>query len=255
MRFVKILLIFFLISSVKLLTLTKSNLNDIKLIFNSVNNLNILITKSNNSVFNDLITVISNKTIIVYFQPYLEVDLICNKKVDWNTSTINGNIIYVNFPDFINSMDCLVNSMGTFVFIIDDKELDLKKNNFKEVIFLKLLSAWKILGANKIIIIFNEEILIFNPFLWNESTNEYGVMVNFNDLKDLPNFHDLNGYPLRIDIFESTYSVGGYYMNSKNLDYFQGTDIEILRSLMKSMNFTSKYKVQLDTSTILDPFS
>lgn len=236
---------FFLISSVDLQTVTKSHLNDIKLMFKSVKNLNILITVSNNSVFNDFISVISKKIITLYYQPNLNIDTICHKKIeimsDWNIPKINGNIIYSDFKNFLYSMDCLVNSLGIFVFIIDDKGIDLGNSSFKEIIFQKLLTTWKILNSNKIFIIFNGEVLSFNPFLWNESTNEYGVMVNFKEKSDLPNFSDLNGYPLKIDIFESTYSVGGYNNDSRSLNYFQGTDIEILRALMKSMNFTSKY--------------
>lgn len=232
--FIKSFLTVFFISSVTSYNLTESHLNDFKLIFQPVLHLNILITnESNNSVFDDLITVIGNKTIILYNRTYLAV------KRQQTRPQNDGNIIFSDFKNFNWSMDCFVNSLGIFVFIIDDR-IDKEVKN-TELIFQKLFSTWKTLGAIKIFILYNGEILCFNPFLWNESTEEYGAMFNFNNKLNRIDFRDLNGYPMRIDIFESTYSVGGYHGNSGNLNYFQGTDIEILRALMKSMNFTSKY--------------
>lgn len=154
----------------------------------------------------------------------------------WKQSPKTGYIIETNWNNLRLLMDCLINSLGIFVFVVNDKN---NNENFHKNISQNFQNAWKNIGAYDIYILNNNQIIAYDPFLVNNRKAFHGSIISYADKKvDL--FKNLNLYPLRMEIIQSTYSVLKFNKSDSKLINYEGADIEIVNVLKNSMNFVGK---------------
>lgn len=155
----------------------------------------------------------------------------------WKQSPKAGYIIETNWNNLRILMDCLINSLGTFLFIINDEK---NTKDYHQYISDCYRIAWKNIGAYDIYILINNQIITYDPFLVTNGSDFQGSIVSFADRKNNL-FKNLNKYPLRIDIIESTYSVLKRNKSASKLTSYKGADIEIVNVLKNVMNFVGKF--------------
>lgn len=167
---------------------------------------------------------------------YLSLDLMKIQN-QWKQSPKAGYIIQTNWNNLRILMDCLINSLGTFLFIVNDEN---NNENYRKNISQNFRNAWRNIGAYDIYILIDNQIIAYDPFLANNRKAFHGSIISYADKKvDL--FKNLNMYPLRIEIIQSTYSVLKFNKSDSKLINYEGADIEIVNVLKNVMNFVGKY--------------
>ena len=144
-----------------------------------------------------------------------------------------GHIIYASASCLKSSLLSLVNSLGTFLIILDDA--------IEEEEILNILKLyWKNLGALKVFILVGEKVYNFDPFaiILDNATSSYGKLVKYSTKSKEETFKDLNGYQLNLEMFSSSYSNDVPGSKGKTLSDFFGPDVDMARFLESSMNFT-----------------
>lgn len=168
---------------------------------------------------------------------YLSLDLMKIQN-QWKQSPKAGYIIQTNWNNLRILMDCLINSLGTFLFIVNDEN---NNENYRKNISQNFRNAWRNIGAYDIYILIDNQIIAYDPFLVNNRKAFHGSIISYADKKvDL--FKNLNMYPLRIEIIQSTYSVLKFNKSDSKLINYEGADIEIVNVLKNVMNFVGKHK-------------
>lgn len=166
---------------------------------------------------------------------YVSLDLMKIQN-QWKQSPRAGYIIQTNWNNLRLLMDCLINSLGTFLFIVNDLN---NTEDYHKYISQNFRNAWRNIGAFDIYILINNEIIAYDPFLVNTRKAFHGSIISYADKKkDL--FNNLNMYPLRIEIIQSTYSVLKFNKSDTKLINYYGADIEIVNVLKNVMNFDGK---------------
>lgn len=231
-------------------------------IFKSVKTISILLTSNDTRIFENIFNLFK-KSFIVYnfllpdkitqdFQChdynrikqeedsrkkrsiYVSLDLIKIQN-QWKQSSKAGYIIETNWNNLRILMDCLINSLGIFVFIVNDKN----NENYRKNISQNFRNAWRNIGAYDIYILIENQIIAYDPFLINNRKSFHGSIISYAD-KKIDLFKDLNMYPLRMEIIQSTYSVLKLNKSDSKLINYEGADIEIVNVLKRSMNFVGK---------------
>lgn len=151
-----------------------------------------------------------------------------------------GYIVFCSFDVLELHIGCLVKRAGTFLFVVDFLQiLDLKD------VAIVLKNAWKKTQNLNIFVFIHDAIYTFNPFQIDNVTRDYGVLVKVvNGFRVKRNLKDLSKYPLRVEIFNSAYSVE-IQTNSNNfsgrLDSFYGPDVRTALFIEEQMNASSRY--------------
>lgn len=231
-------------------------------IFKSVKTISILLTSNDTRIFENIFNLFK-KSFIVYnfllpdkitqdFQChdynrikqeedsrkkrsiYVPLDLIKIQN-QWKQSSKAGYIIETNWNNLRILMDCLINSLGIFIFIVNDKN----NENYRKNISQNFRNAWRNIGAYDIYILIENQIIAYDPFLSNNRKSFHGSIISYAD-KKIDLFKDLNMYPLRMEIIQSTYSVLKLNKSDSKLINYEGADIEIVNVLKRSMNFIGK---------------
>lgn len=154
----------------------------------------------------------------------------------WDEVTNTGYIIQTNSHFLRMLMDCLVNPVGTFLFILED---EMSLEDYEKYIAQNFRNAWRNIGSYDIHLFINNKIITFDPFMMNNVTQNHGsIVLSSERKKDL--FRNLNKYPLRIEVIWSTYSVPKYSKTTKKFKYYYGADVEAIKGLKKVMNFSGK---------------
>lgn len=166
---------------------------------------------------------------------YVSLDLIKIQN-QWKQSPKAGYIIQTNWNNLRLLMDCLINSLGTFLFIVND---DNNTEDYHKYISQNFRNAWRNIGAFDIYILINNQIIAYDPFLVNTRKAFHGSIISYADKKD-DLFNNLNLYPLRIEIIQSSYSVLKFNKSDSKLINYEGADIEIVNVLKNVMNFDGK---------------
>lgn len=166
---------------------------------------------------------------------YVSLDLIKIQN-QWKQSPKAGYIIQTNWNNLRLLMDCLINSLGTFLFIVNDEN---NTEDYHKYISQNFRNAWRNIGAFDIYILINNQIIAYDPFLVNTRKAFHGSIISYADKKD-DLFNNLNMYPLRIEIIQSTYSVLKFNQSDSKLINYEGADIEIVNVLKNVMNFDGK---------------
>ena len=145
-----------------------------------------------------------------------------------------GFIFFNSFDTLKENMLFFSNSIGSFLFIIEDIMIDFDP----DLLTKALHEVWKKNGALKVFVLVNEYIYHYKPFEIEEITNIRGKLNIFSEYQKVEDFSDLNGYTLNIEIFYSVYSI------VKNITgvrpKFYGPDADVANFMQTKMNFTSK---------------
>lgn len=107
-----------------------------------------------------------------------------------------------------------------------------------EVIILNLAhKMWHQKGVHKIYYIIHNYTIFYNPFA-HRHNKEYGALIDINTMSIRNSFNNLNGYPLRVYIFDSVYSSVFGDPQTKRITYSKGADSIVAKLLSRKMNFT-----------------
>ena len=167
----------------------------------------------------------------------------------WLNNYLNGNIIITNSSLINSTIDCLINTYDNYLLlIINDNNLNIDR----EFIYNIFIKNWQQNRAIKFKILFNNHLYFFKPFLYNNIYKKYGMIFNYDaqnltELNMLENFTNLNGYPVRAEIFPSAFILPVLNKQKSNLNYtggimqqFIGVDANVVNILINLMNFTRK---------------
>nr|XP_019537912.2 uncharacterized protein LOC109408968 [Aedes albopictus] len=153
----------------------------------------------------------------------------------WDQNYHNGYLVFTNRDTFESMMKCLLDPRGTYLVTLEGQE------EFRlDEIFRVMDSLWWHEGLYRLFFLQGEQIYTFDPFAINGT--KYGRVVTLRGPQDIPRIptSDFNGYPLRIDIFRSTYSEP--VLNASGaIIVFEGADVEVSRAFYKVLNFSADY--------------
>jgi hypothetical protein len=93
-------------------------------------------------------------------------------------------------------------------------------------------------------ILIDKQIFTFNPFARTENENISGIvhLLDEDNIIVDSNLNDLNGYPLKIEMFWSAFSTANPPNGFETFDFksFTGPDADVARMLVQRMNVTRK---------------
>lgn len=158
----------------------------------------------------------------------------------------NDFIIFTSQHSLALALHCIVHPLSRFLLIVTDisptTSPSIMERNFSHT----LNTTWTRNGALKVFIStpHNNTIYTFNPFHRNQD-GSFGKLNSFVDFRVVEGSDDnlklqLNGYPTRVELFSSTYSLP-LVKPAKNLDDFYGPDINIARATGELWNSTSEF--------------
>ncbi|XP_001651225.2 uncharacterized protein LOC5566818 [Aedes aegypti] len=154
----------------------------------------------------------------------------------WDQNHDFGYMVFVRWIAFELSMRCLLDPYATYLFVLSEGSA-FEMEKLKEF----MSSVWTREGVFKIFFLLDEKIFTYDPFMTN-GIRKYGVMKELISPADIPRIPqgDFNGYPIKIDVFRSTYSDTILDKQGKVVEFI-GADIEAGRAFTEAMNFTPSY--------------
>lgn len=151
-----------------------------------------------------------------------------------STQENSGSRDYYGFVIF-TSLDKLsekllyTNPVESFLFVIEGL-LEFKIDE----LYKALQEVWKKKKALKVFVLVYNEIYTYKPFEINDDNTQGKLSILTEDF-EIENFQDLKGYILKVEVFDSVYSI------LKDDDpQFTGPDAEVVYLIQEQMNFTSK---------------
>ncbi|XP_053699342.1 uncharacterized protein LOC128746318 [Sabethes cyaneus] len=149
----------------------------------------------------------------------------------WLQNQYYGYVLYTDLSSFAALMRCLLDPVGTYLIVLDSKGSEM--NELEPL----LKSIWNREGVFRCFVLTNEQLLVFNPFLMKNST--HGYLVDLRSVADIPQVpeRNFNRFPLRIDIFKSTYSDTITSGTGAKRD-LSGPDVVVSWVFAKRFNFT-----------------
>lgn len=142
-----------------------------------------------------------------------------------------------NFVDAI--LKCFVHPLSRYLIIITASSPSLTK------LTIMLNTTWTNNGAFNVFIVAAspsqtyDKVFKFNPF----HRNDDGSFGKLNHLVAMPfesaELKNLNGYPLRVELFASTYTLARS-KQTKSVDEFYGPDADVAKMTRELLNATSK---------------
>ncbi|XP_055591638.1 uncharacterized protein LOC129743594 [Uranotaenia lowii] len=153
----------------------------------------------------------------------------------WDQNQHSGYVMFGNMTTFETWLRCLLDPLGTYLMVLDGED-DLVGEG---AIFELLRSIWQLEGVFRLFILNGHGIHTFDPFRRNGTS--YGALVSLTEDELLPtaDHDDFNGYPLRVEMFLSTYSAPENDANGTIVDYV-GPDVMVSQVLAEAMNCTVK---------------
>ncbi|XP_058811294.1 uncharacterized protein LOC131676190 [Topomyia yanbarensis] len=151
----------------------------------------------------------------------------------WDQNQHYGYVAFVDLNTFETLMRCLLDPTGTYLIVLD------RVDEFKPDKVGRLMkSIWSNQGVYRIFVLAGDRIHTFDPFLIRNGT--FGTLVELTDVSVIPTVptQNFNGYPLRIDIFRSTYSDQIVGKNGTKSD-LTGPDVVASKVFAKKLNFTA----------------
>lgn len=134
---------------------------------------------------------------------------------------------------FLDSILCFVNSFGTFLIIVTDN-----KTTFSDDELMDMLSkTWTVNGALKVFLSMNDNVYSFDPFHRNPN-GLFGKLNSFSDPSDNQKLKNMNGYPMKVEMFSATFT----YTTVKQplrVDDFTGPDVNAALFIRDQLNATS----------------
>ncbi|XP_065077554.1 uncharacterized protein LOC135700824 [Ochlerotatus camptorhynchus] len=153
----------------------------------------------------------------------------------WDQNHHYGYVVLTSWSTFQASMKCLLDPVATYLVVLSSPA-----GFNREELSNLFSSVWIHEGVYRVFFLVGTQIYTFDPFLANGSN--YGVLKELKDVTDIPSVprSDFNGYPLRIDMFRSTYSATIVNEKENTVDFFGG-DVEASREFAKALNLTPDY--------------
>ncbi|XP_001651227.2 uncharacterized protein LOC5566819 [Aedes aegypti] len=153
----------------------------------------------------------------------------------WDQNHRNGYIVFANRDSFDSMMKCLLDPRGTYLVVLGSGE-EFPMDEMRGM----LNSLWMHNGLYRLFFLNSDQIYTFDPFAIDG--RRYGTLVSLRGPDDIPRIpaSDFKGYPLRVDIFRSTYSEPVLNASGAIID-FEGADMEVSRVFTEVMNFTADY--------------
>ncbi|XP_062539170.1 uncharacterized protein LOC134207471 [Armigeres subalbatus] len=154
----------------------------------------------------------------------------------WDQNHNDGYVVFSSGDTFETTLKCLMDPRGTYLVSLDD-EADFGVGRM----FNLMNSLWLHSGSYRLFFMKDEQIYTFDPFAINGTG--YGALIAVKEAQDIPEIPEsnFNGYPLRIDIFRSTYSEPAAQSANATKTVFEGADVEVSRVFAEVLNFTAKY--------------
>jgi hypothetical protein len=161
------------------------------------------------------------------FMEYLE---------DWWSFYYTGFIVFCPLKHLEYYVQCLLNRAGIFLFIIDNSESD---ENYLKILENVFIRAWNVSTNLKLHFYIDNKIYAFDPFAINEA-GKFGVVKIFQNLTTDEDIKLVNGYPLRVELFYSVYSIFNESKKVWKFENMRGPDINVTQIILEEMNATSE---------------
>lgn len=160
----------------------------------------------------------------------------------WFTFRLSAFVFVSRIDEFEWKLFCLVNRGGTFLIIIVEQR-KTSSENVHETVKLSMRMLWRNTPNLKIFILIGSEIYIFNPFKIDDHDKCNGILELCNENCTYYSHRTFNGYSMRVEVFESAYSVPRNWNATDNtrrsLDYFYGPDINVGQFIQQQLNVSS----------------
>lgn len=155
------------------------------------------------------------------------------------------DILYLlEFSDFLiftpskfiaSILKCIVQPMSRYLIIVTTMPT-LETSSITHM----LNRTWIDNGALKIFILLYDKVITFNPFHRN-SDGSFGKLNTFavSFESSQTGFKNLNGYPLRVELFPATYTMARVKGVGKSVDDFHGPDSDVAKTMKEVLNATS----------------
>ncbi|XP_055615251.1 uncharacterized protein LOC129761552 [Toxorhynchites rutilus septentrionalis] len=152
----------------------------------------------------------------------------------WVQNQYDGYVVFGNSSLFDTLLRCLVGPKGTYLIVFADEE-----NFVREEVAHSLEKIWQRDGAFQVFVLVGDLIFTFNPFLGNNDHSLYGRLIKLTSTQEIPSVpqNNFNGFPLRIEMFHSTYSEAVTTSNGSVVD-FTGVDAMVRQVFVETLNFT-----------------
>jgi len=155
------------------------------------------------------------------------------------------DILYLlEFSDFLiftpskfiaSILKCIVQPMSRYLIIVTTMPTSETSS-----ITHMLNRTWIDNGALKIFILLYDKVITFNPFHRN-GDGSFGKLNTFavSFESSQTGFKNLNGYPLRVELFPATYTMARVKGIGKSVDDFHGPDSDVAKTMKEVLNATS----------------
>lgn len=165
---------------------------------------------------------------------------------NWFLTPKAGFVLFSTFDSVELYLGCLLNRAGTFLFIIDGD----KENRTAENILGILKTAWNVTANLKVFVLISEEILVLNPFEFDNVNRSFGTIEEASNKSFNRQLKSLNQYPMNIDLFYSAYSVPKSRNYSSKLSSYYGPDVEAALFIQEQMHVKSIQFIKFDECII-----
>ncbi len=150
-----------------------------------------------------------------------------------NFAEKNDFVIFTSSSAVELALKCFVHPLSRFLIIVIDESSISEKN-----LFHMLNNTWTNNGAFKVYIATCNKTFFyaFNPFHLNKD-GSFGKLNSFVDFnrERFRYSRELNGYPIRLEIFTSTFNIP-YIQPPLEIDDFYGPDINVAKLIGESLN-------------------
>ncbi|XP_053954862.1 uncharacterized protein LOC128861020 [Anastrepha ludens] len=145
-------------------------------------------------------------------------------------------VIATDFQQLHDLAHSLVHRAGVFFFIVSDTRLPKNRSQLRNVFH----SLWVKYRTFKSFLLTFEGIFYYNPFEYDATRQEYGKIIRNNSTEPLESvlFRDMQGYPLRTQIFKSVYARPFINNSNPSIKDVYGVDGRVAELLQQRMNFT-----------------
>lgn len=145
-------------------------------------------------------------------------------------------VIATDFQQLHDLAHRFVHRATMFFFVVSDTQFPKDGSQLRNV----FQSLWIKCRTFKTFLLTFEGIFYFNPFDYDATRQEYGKIIRSNSTETLESalFRDMQGYPLRTQIFKSVYARPFIKQSNPSIKDVYGVDGRVAELLQKRLNFT-----------------
>lgn len=171
-----------------------------------------------------------------YIQLFLHQDIcpmiVSTYKIRAQRNTVNNREHYV-VTSSMDNLRVVSNQFASrsgliFFVILDDIHREILTDIFRNL--------WRKLRVSKTYFLTTSGISLYDPFFYDDQGN-YGRIADVESGDFIKTYSNMNGYPLRIQIFRSVYSKLNFDESNK-VASAEGADAKVAYLLAQKMNFT-----------------